>query len=611
MFRRLPLILLGSLAAAALMLAACSPASDSEESDTSSSSTATSGAATTAVQEIKESASGQQQKEAPKEEAAGPTSVSGIPLDPDAKFGGILQIFDDAEGPSNSTWEEAAGSGFFAMQPLHSSLIRPQSWGGLEDYQNNAFFNFHPDLAESWQGSEDGKTWTFKLRDGLEWSDGTPITSADIKWSYDKIITGEGLTRSPRAVHFLAVDNVTTPDDLTVVFNLKWPKAAILEVIGMPYHIMRPKHVYENDLEALRDKIPTVISGPFENVEWLAGEKYVYEKRPDFWDQPLPYLDGLELNIIARSSAPIALRGGRVDIAFPNGFTGGQADTLIAECEVCNVWPRVIASSQSPSLMLNHQRAPWNDPKVKEAFALAIDNQKYVTTVQNDWYFTPTGCGFYPTSEWAMPSERCAKISGYGDFQEGGSPAADKEKAKALLADAGYEPGDLKATVYFWSVVQGDAPAILEDLNAIGVEAEAEILETARAYATWSDGNFDIGVHSFWVAGIDPDITLYEHFYTGSDRNYNRYSNPEFDALTDKMSKTVDKQTRKELAWDAMELALSEQAKIIVSHSSYVPVHNKKVHGLMPTLNYLAGYGPHIRYDHTWIDEENERVLGG
>ena len=188
MIRRLPLILIGSLAAAALMLAACSPASDSDD-DSSATETKTETAATTAVQEIKESASGQQQKEAPKEEAAGPTSVSGIPLDPDAKFGGILQIFDDSEGPSISTWEEAAGSGFFTMQPLHSSLIRPQSWGGLEEYQNNAFFNFQPDLAESWSASEDGKTWTFKLRDGLEWSDGTALTSADVAWSNNTIIT--------------------------------------------------------------------------------------------------------------------------------------------------------------------------------------------------------------------------------------------------------------------------------------------------------------------------------------------------------------------------------------------------------------------------------------
>jgi len=69
------------------------------------------------------------------------------------------------------------------------------------------------------------------------------------------------------------------------------------------------------------------------------------------------------------------------------------------------------------------------------------------------------------------------------------------------------------------------------------------------------------------------------------------------------MSATVDKEARKELAWQAMELALGEQAKIIISHSSYVPVHNKRVKGLMPTLNYLAGYGPHIRYDHTWLSD--------
>ena len=602
MFKRWPVILLGSLAGAALLLAACSPASETE----TESEPAKSVASQTETQTIKESASATSQKETTAK-AAGPTSVSGIPLDPDAKYGGIMQTFDDGEGPSNSIWEEAAGSGFFAMQPLHNSLIRPQSWGTLEDYKNNAFFTFQPDLAESWSGSEDGLTWTFKLREGLEWSDGEALTSADIKFSYDTIIDkGETslLNRSPRSVHFLSVESVTTPDDLTVVFNLSHPKAAILEVIGMPYHIMRPEHVYAGtDGEALRKEIPDVISGPFEITEWIPGEKYVFAKRDDYWDKPLPYLDGLQLNMLSRSAAPIAIRGGKVDVAFANGFTGAQADTLIQECDVCEIWPRVIASSQSPSFMLNHERAPWNDPKVKEAVALAFDNQKYVTTVQNDWFYTPTGCGFYPTSEWAMPAERCAKIPGYGDFHEGGTPAADKEKARAILAEAGYEPGELKLNVYFWSAIQADAPAILEDLNAIGIVAEAEILETARAYATWSDGNFDAGVHSFWVAGIDPDITLYEHFYTGSDRNYNRYSNPEFDALTNKMSATVDKEARKELAWQAMELALGEQAKIIMSHSSYVPVFNKRVKGLMPTLNYLAGYGPHLRYDHTWLSD--------
>ena len=91
---------------------------------------------------------------------------------------------------------------------------------------------------------------------------------------------------------------------------------------------------------------------------------------------------------------------------------------------------------------------------------------------------------------------------------------ADKERARELLAEAGYGPGDLDVTVRFWSVIQDNVPPILEDLAAIGINAEAEILETALAYDAWTNGDFDIGVHGFWIAGLDPDVTLYEHFYT-------------------------------------------------------------------------------------------------
>ena len=119
MFKQWQLILIGSLASIALILAACSPASDSEDSEEKTEGAA----ATTEVQEIKESASGSQQKETT-ESTAGPSSVSGIPLDPDAKYGGVLQTMTTGEGPSFSTWEEAAGVAPYAMQPLHSlSLI--------------------------------------------------------------------------------------------------------------------------------------------------------------------------------------------------------------------------------------------------------------------------------------------------------------------------------------------------------------------------------------------------------------------------------------------------------------------------------------------------------
>ena len=208
-----------------------------------------------------------------------------------------------------------------------------------------------------------------------------------------------------------------------------------------------------------------------------------------------------------------------------------------------------------------------------------------------------------------MPKDRCGQITGFADVvgetteERAAAAAADKERARELLKEAGYdEMNPLTVDFTVWSPIQGDAPQFINDLAAIGVTAEADVQESATAYGNWATANFDFGVHSFWIAGIDPDVTLYEHFYTGSDRNYNRYSNPEFDNLVNQLSRTLDQQERKELAWDAMEMALSEVAKIVVSHSSYIPAVNKDVRGFMPALNYLAFYGPQGRYSHVWLD---------
>ena len=536
------------------------------------------------------------------------TSVSGVPIDDMVRTGGILLNSYTREGPTFSTWEEAAGIAFPTMHPLHNVLLRARSWGTEEDFKNNAFFELKPDLAHSWEISDNGTVVTFNLRDGITWSDGASLTCADVKWSYDTIRSSKNLRRSPRGVHFNAVNEITCPDDLTVVFDLKWAKPAILEVIAMPYHIIRPAHVYEDtDLDALRSDLPKVTSGAFSITQWNPGERYVFEKNPDYWDQPLPHLDGIELRLLGTTAIPTALRAGRLHIGNTSGFTGAAADTLIQECseDICRFWPRVIASSLSPALFLNKNRVPWNDPDVNTAFALAIDNQSYITTVRNDWYQLPTGCGFYPTSPWAMPKERCGTIPGFGDVIGVSTPEEDKAEARKFLDKAGFGPGgeQLELKLSIWQPIEGDAPAFLADLTAIGVNVEADIMESARAYTSWSEGDFDVGVHSFWIAGLDPDITLYEHFYSGSDRNYNRYSNVKFDEMVDEMSRTVDPEARKQLAWDAMELALTEVGKIVVSHSTYVPATNVKLMGLMPGLNYLASYGPSQRYDHVWIAE--------
>ena len=620
---RWTLLLVGLVATLALLAAACSPA----EEDTPVPNTPE----PTATAVVIESSSGGDPTATPDSmdgttEMDDSASVSGVPLDPDARYGGILQTSYTSHSPSFITWESAAGHSFNVNHLLNSMLIKPRTWGTEEDFNNLVYFQLYGDLATGWEESSDGKAYTFTLRDGVDWSDGVPVTCNDIKWSFDTIRLAQdaGLSTSPRKTHYLAVDSITCPDDLTVVFNLRWAKPAMIEVIGQPYNVIWPAHIYEKEyletgaLTSMKEEPVKATTGPYTLTSWNPGESFTFERNDDYWDQPFPYLDGVQITNLGPGSSqlPVALRGGRLDVGSTTGYTGAQADTLLQECtEICQFWEqRVIASSFSPALFINKQREGWmSDQRVHEAFALAVDNQKYITTVRNDWYELPVGCGFYPTSPWAMPRDRCGEIIGFADVVpetvEGRKAAslADKEKARALLREAGYttEPGSdnqLSVTWTVWAPIQGDIPAFQSDLEEIGVLVETDVQESATAYGNWANANFDFGLHSFWIAGIDPDVTLYEHFYTGSDRNYNRYSNAEFDNLVNQMSRTLDTQERKELAWDAMEIALNDVAKIVVSHSSYIAAVNKDVRGYMPALNYLAGYGPTYRYAHVWLD---------
>jgi peptide/nickel transport system substrate-binding protein len=616
---RWTLLLIGLVATIALLAAACGTAEEEEE-DTPEPAAPTNtavvitGSSPTAAPETDDMDDDEEMMEN--------VSVSGIPLDPDVKTGGILQISYTSNSPSFIPWESAAGHSFPVAHMLNNMLIKPRTWGTEEDFNNQVYFELHPDLATDWEQAEDGLSYTFNLRDGVEWSDGVPVTCNDIKWSFDTIRLAQaaGLSTSPRKTHYLAVDGIVCPDDLTVVFNLRWAKPAMIEVIGQPYNVIFPAHIYQQEyldtgaLRSLQDEPSKATTGAYKLAEWIPGEVFRFERNDDYWDQPLPYLDGVEMRFLGPGSSqiPPALRAGRLDIGSPNGYTGGQADSLLQECtEICQFWDnRIIASSFSPALFINKQREGWMaNQRIHEAFALAIDNQKYITTVRNDWYELPVGCGFYPTSPWAMPRERCGQVIGFADVvpetraEREAAAAADKDKARQILIEEGYTAENpLEVTWTVWAPIQGDIPAFQSDLEEIGVIVETDVQESATAYGNWATHNFDFGLHSFWIAGIDPDVTLYEHFYTDSDRNYNDYKNPEFDNLVNQMSRTLDQEERKELAWQAMEMALNDVAKIVVSHSSYVMAVNKDVRGFMPAINYLSAYGPLKRYAHVWLD---------
>ena len=537
-----------------------------------------------------------------------PTSVSGKPLDPNAVYGGVLQVAFTRKGSSFSTWEGSSVIAARLMQPLHNMLIQPRTWGTEEAFEGDAFFELHPDLAESWRTSSSGQDYIFDLRPDIEWSDGTPITCTDVKWSFDTIRTGQSLYSSPRGTFLRPIREISCESPHKIIISESRTNTFTLDALALPHNIIRPAHVYQDtNLNALRRQAPDVTSGPFRLASTGNGERYIYERNPDYWDEPLPYLDGIDLRLMGTGSIPTALRTGRLHVGIPYGYTETTADMLMRECprDICRVWGRKVMPSMSPALFLDKQRKPWNEPAINEAVALAIDNERYISEVRNGWAALPTGCGFYPSSFWAMPAERCGQIPGYGDVIGLSTPADDKERAREILAEAGYRPGELELSITVLDTAKADAEAFADDLGDIGINAAVNAGDGTHTYGAWSVGDFEAGVHSFWIHGIDPEVTLLPHFQPYQDFNYNKYMDQEYNLLFDETLFQLDPIARREFAWDAMELALRDQAKIIVAHDVYAQIVSTNVRGFMPAVNYLAAYGPQNRYDHVWLEESN------
>lgn len=600
--RRLGSIIGIGVAAIAVLAAACAPAAAPKPPEQSQPQPAQQSTQFLAPAPKEQPVQPQVQQTKEQKPAGGPVSTNGIPLDPTAKLGGTLKIPLGAEPPSFSPWEEAVTTAFAHIQPVTNMIVQLRSWGTMDDYVKAAYYRIEPDLARSWEQSPDGLQWTFRFFDGVKWADGTPFTCKDAKWTLDSIRTGKGLRRSPRAVHFLPVKEVTCADDLTMVIKLSRPKAALLEMVAMPYNVVLPKHAYENDTAAMREKPLKAGTGPFILKDYIPGEKRTFVRNPDYWNKPFPYLDGLETPVLNQQAANAGFRAGRLDF-FGSGYAGSgpTQDQFRKECKDCQFFPPLLTLGQNV-IYVNHQRPPWNIPEVKDALSYAIDRQR-IADLRPGWDRPPYGGGVtYEGTYWTLPPERVKALPGF-DFAD---PAGNKQKAREALARAGYRPGDLKVKLRWWVSSTAAIPpvTIKEDWDAIGIQTELEPIETARAYDVLSSADFDLQQHGHYLAGPDPDIMLYEHYYTGSDRNYGRYSNPRVDALIDQESQTVDPEARRRIVWDISETLMREEAKIIYSLGGLAqPTFGPRVQGLMPGNLAIVGYGPWQRYEHVWLKQ--------
>src|SRR5262245_9202555 len=236
------------------------------------------------------------------------------------RLGGELVFVVPSEPPSYDAHREETFGVIHPLAPHYNTLLRPDPF-------DRTGTKLVGDLAESWTMARDGRTYTFKIRKGVKFHDGSELTSRDVKASYDKIIFPPQGVASDRQGQYVNVEAVQAPDPSTVVFRLKFPQGSFLSSLASPWNWIYKADILAKDPRWYEKNV--MGTGPFVFVEHVKGSHWVGKKNPSYWDRGKPYLDGYRAIFVKDSAAQVAaVRGERAHIQF-RGFSPAERDSLV------------------------------------------------------------------------------------------------------------------------------------------------------------------------------------------------------------------------------------------------------------------------------------------
>jgi peptide/nickel transport system substrate-binding protein len=452
-------------------------------------------------------------------------------------------VAQDAEQPQSGGTLRAAWSGeWVSLDPHLSSAgssfaVLANVIEALTDYDDE--MQLAPELATSWEQSDDGLTWTFHLREGVRFSNAREFTADDVVYSFQRIHdptvgSGDVSNCGGEGATFAA------PDPLTFTVTTVAPNAILpVNVAGAASCAIIAEESVGEDGQI----VTPIGTGPFaiESVTGTTDMRLV--RNEHYWQDGLPYLDVVEITVIPEaSSREAALLGGEVDWIMDPAPQSYDALTSNAE----------IVVGEAPLLSyhyigLNLNREPFDDVRVRQAIAYAIDRDQ-ICAAGAFGLCTPIHGPTAPGSAW------------YFDYAPYGR---DLETARQLLADAGYEDGfemEIMATSTYEESVR-QAQVLQANLAEIGIRATISTPEFAEWLDREGNGDFD-SFNLSWIALTDADDYFFAQHRTGEVFNFTGYSNPEFDALVDQGQTTSDFDER---------YAIYEQAnRILVDDAPYV-----------------------------------------
>jgi peptide/nickel transport system substrate-binding protein len=505
------------------------------------------------------------------------------------KSGGTFRVQHRDNPASLSIHEEATVSVNMPIMGVFNNLV-------LFDQQKPLMApeSIVPELAESWSWDDKKTKLTFKLRPGVKWHDGKPFTAADVKCTFDLLLgkSKDRLRKNPRAIWYRNVKEVTVNGDLEASLVLDKPQPALLSLLASGYSPMYPCHV---NAATMRTK--PIGTGPFKLVEFKGNDSITLVKNPDYFKAGKPYVDRIEFKIISSRSTRVL---SFVSKDFDMTFSGDITIPLLKD--VKNQAPEAVcdvnAAYVSRNLIVNEKAAPFDNPKVRRAMALALDREAFITILTEGQGQKGGAMLPGPEGQWGMPKEVLEKMTGYGP-----DVAKNQDEARKIMSELGYSasnPLKVKVATRDIAIYRDPAVILIDQLKKIFIEGELEVVDTSQWHAKVARRDYAVGMNLTGVGADDPDVNLVENYTCKSERNYTQYCNPEVDKLIDQQSAETDKQKRLELVWKIENLINEDVARPIIYHDRSGTCRHPYVKGFVSHKN---GIYSNWRFEDVWLDK--------
>ena len=449
--------------------------------------------------------------------------------------------------------------------------------------------NLQPGQAETWETSEDGLTWTFHLRDGLKWSDGSALTANDFVYSWKRVC--DPVVAAPYAETVLGMVKgydeaiagntdalaVTATDDKTLVVELNAPCSFFGSLAA--FATLSP--VQQATIEANGDAWATapetyVSNGPFNMTEWVPGSHIIFSKNANYWNADAIKLGSIKFVLMEDSNAAYsAYQTG--EVLLIKDVPTEEIPSLKDNGEF-HVEP-IIGTYY---LSLNTEREPFNNPDVRKALSLAIDREYVAGTLMQGTYSAASnfmGPGWID----ADGKEFMANANGGEVYIDTTNHAANLEQAKQLLADAGYPNGEGFPAISYTTNDAGYHKVVAEYLQQayaeLGINLQVNVVEWSSFTPMRRNGEYDIARNG-WVGDYTDASNMLDLLYSTNGNNDGKYNNADYDAAMELSRTTTDAAERSQALHTAEDILMEEAACIPVAYYNDFWLQSPKITGI-------------------------------